>query len=86
MSDLGDFEHFPRVAMDDPMPLIAPLWTDFRSVTTLYRVTNDSDTLQLVRDMIVSRNPALSDYQPSVALVVTMEEVEITLHPHLNVS
>ena len=83
VSDLGDVEHFPR--MDNSMPLIAPLWTDIRSVTTLYRVTNDSDTLQLVRDMVVSRNPALSDYQPSVALVVTMEEVEIEFHQRLDV-
>jgi 5'-3' exonuclease len=67
------------------MPIIAPLWTDFRSANTMYRVTDDPDTLQLVREMISSRNPNLRNYQPSLAVVVTVEDVEISSPAHLDV-
>jgi hypothetical protein len=80
---LGDVQTFPRT--DDIMPIIAPLWTDFRSVNTMYRVIDDPVTLQLVREMISSRNPKMSNYQPSLAVVVTVVDVEISFHAHLDV-
>ena len=57
-------------------PLIATLWTLTPSEQdgnrTLYtRVAQDNTTLGLVRDMIAAENTALSDYQPTVAIVVT---------------
>ena len=57
-------------------PLIATLWTLTPSEQdgnrTLYtRVAQDNTTLGLVRDMIAVENTALSDYQPTVAIVVT---------------
>lgn len=86
VSDLAHFEHFEHFPRQDHiMPLIAPLWADFGSISTLYRATDDPHTLQLVRDMIGSRNPELSGYQPGFAVVVTMEDVEITFHQHLDV-
>ena len=57
-------------------PLIATLWTltpseqdDNRTLYT--RVAQDNTTLGLARDMIAAENTALSDYQPTVAIVVT---------------
>lgn len=84
VADVEDFELFPQV--EHILPVIAPLWVDFRALTTLYRATNDSDTLRLVRDMIRSINPSLSNYSPGFAVVMTMEDVEIDFHSHLDVS
>lgn len=60
-------------------PLIAPLWSNFEPVTINYRVAEDPDTLQQVVDMIASRNPELTDYQPSLAVVVTVHEAQLSL-------
>ena len=57
--------------------MIAPLWADYdlRVTGAVYsRVTNDSDTLNQVVEMLADMNPALSDYQPTLAVVVTWFE------------
>ena len=59
------------------IPILAPLWADFdfRVSGAVYsRVTDDSDTLDQVVGMIAGLNPALSDYQPTLAVVVTWFE------------
>ena len=58
------------------IPLIATLWTLTPSEQdgnrTLHtRVAQDNTTLGLVRDKIAAENTALSDYRPTVAIVVT---------------
>ena len=65
-------------------PLIATLWTltpsEQDNNRTLYaRVAQDNTTLGLVRDMIAAENTALSDYQPTVAIVVTWTR-ELMVH------
>ena len=65
---------FPIVT---PVPMIAPLWVDFQFVTsgaTYYRVTYEPDTLNKVVEVITDLNPALSDYQPALAVIVTWFE------------
>ena len=48
---------------------------DFRVSGALYsRVTYDSDTLDRVVGMIAGLNPALSNYQPTLAVVITWFE------------
>ena len=57
--------------------MIAPLWVDFQFVTsgTIYsRVIDDRDTLNQVVEVITELNPALSDYQPALAVIVTWFE------------
>ena len=54
--------------------MIAPLWTDldFRSRGLIYyRTSQDPDVLNQVVDMIAAMDPGLSDYQPTLAVVVT---------------
>ena len=46
----------------------------------LHRVTEDTETLKLVARMISERNSELSDYQPSFAVIVTLENPMIGLH------
>ena len=78
--DVNGFAEFPR----DPspsIPLIAPLWANFRPLTISYRVAEDADTLQQVTDMIAQRNPQLRGYQPSLAVVVTVENAEPSFNP-----
>ena len=62
------------------VPIIAPIWIDldFRRFGLLYyRVSQDSATLERVRDMIVQQNPAtLSAYQPTLAVIVTWFEAQ----------
>ena len=65
-------------------PLIATLWTltpsEQEGNRTLYtRVAQDNTTLGLVRDMIAAENTELSDYQPTVAIVVTWTR-ELMVH------
>ena len=63
---------FPR-DVPEPIPLIAPMWSSsIKSLTVNYSITADPDVLQQVVNMI-SRNSDLSDYQPSLAVVLTME-------------
>ena len=57
--------------------MIAPLWVDFQFAVSgaIYsRVTYDPDTLNQVVEMITDLNPALSDYQPALAVIVTWFE------------
>ena len=62
------------------VPVIAPILIDldFRSFGLLYyRVSQDSATLERVRDMIVQQNPTiLSAYQPTLAVIVTWSEAQ----------
>ena len=68
-----EVEAFPRTAYP-LVPVMAPLWTEslsLRQGRIFFRNTSNQVQLSWVREMIVSRNPDLSDYQPSVAFVVT---------------
>ena len=65
-----------------PVPMIAPLWVDFQFDTSgaVYsRVTYNPDTLNRVVKMITNLNPALSEYQPALAVIITWFEPR--LHP-----
>ena len=66
-------QEFPRT--NYPLvPAVASLWTEYieQNQGILFRrITYDPLELSWVREMIVSQNPDLSDYQPSVAIVVT---------------
>ena len=68
----------PFLPCSTDVPVIAPIWIDldFRRFGLLYyRVSQDSATLERVRDMIVQQNPAtLSAYQPTLAVIVTWFE------------
>ena len=70
---------FPR--NEEPqIPLIAPLWVGFTApLTVFHRVAEDAETLELVTQMVAQKNSEFSDYQPSLAVIVTMEEVDIAL-------
>ena len=63
---------------DSPIPLVIPLWANFRPLTISYRVTEDTHTLQQVTEMIADRNPELSSYQPSLAVVITVVDAELS--------
>jgi hypothetical protein len=62
----------PRQTM--AVPIFAPLWKDFEAGSVFYRWTNDSETLDRVREMITDVNPGLSSYQPTVTIIVTWLE------------
>ena len=71
-------EHFTYLPfpfpITTPIALIAPLWVDLQFITlgAIYsRVTYDPDTLNQVVRMLTDLNPALSDYQPELAVIVT---------------
>ena len=74
--DLSTLNQLPR---ESPplVPLIIPVWANFRPFIISYRVTQDPDTLQQVVSMITSRNSDLSNYHPSLAVVVTVEDAQI---------
>ena len=74
--NLGGFNKLPRDS-SPLIPLIIPMWANFEPLTISYRVTQDPDTLQQVASMITARNSDLSDYQPSIAVVVTVEDAVI---------
>ena len=60
-----------------PVPVIAPAWTDWTfedSGTIYYGVAQDQVTLNQVVGMITDVNPELSDYQPTLAVIVTWFE------------
>ena len=76
LSDLGRLDGLPSDS-DPLVPLIVPMWANFRPLTINYRVTQDPETLQQVASMITGRNPDLSDYQPSIAVVVTVVEAQV---------
>lgn len=57
--------------------MIAPLWADLTfdiSGTVYSRATNDPATLVQVVAVITALNPGLSDYQPTLAVIVTWFE------------
>ena len=70
--------HIPRAfPINEPVPVIAPLWVDLELITSgaIYsRVTHNPDTLNQVVEMVTDLNPALSDYHPTQALIVTWFE------------
>ena len=62
------------------VPVIAPVWADlnFTSEGLLYsRSSQDAGILDRVGGMISDVNPALSDYKPTLAVVVTWFEAKI---------
>ena len=68
----------PRTTM--ALPLMAVLWRDFDfsfSGSIYHRQANDTETLARVRSMIADVNPELSDYQPTLAVIVTWFEAKI---------
>ena len=76
LSDLVTVTGLPRVSSPH-VPLIVPLWANFKPLTISYRVSQDPETLLQVTSMITSRNPDLSEYNPSLAVVVTVEDAQI---------
>ena len=59
------------------VPLIAPIWIDlnFEDFGLLYyRVSQNPSTLERVKAMLIDVNPALSSYQPTLAVIVTWFE------------
>lgn len=63
-----------------PVPVITPAWTDWTIEDTgslFYRVTQEQATLDLVKEMITDVNPGLSDYQPTLAVIVTWFEARL---------
>jgi hypothetical protein len=59
------------------LPFIAPLWTPYRLQVGGYAFSNadkdDPERLRLARQLILSQNPDLSDYQPSLVYIVTWQ-------------
>ena len=71
----SEVQAFPRTA-HPLLPVVAPLWTAFTDQNNgklLHRITTDEVQLSWVREMIIRQNPALSDYQPSVAAIATWQ-------------
>ena len=62
---------FPRT--DFPkLPLVTALWTLFEEQgSVFYRLTDDPENLNWTRQLILSENPDLENYQPLLALIVT---------------
>ena len=60
------------------IPLLAPLWTDINRGGELFaRLVSDQETLSTVKQMLLHRNPTLTDYNPSQALVATWHMAEL---------
>ena len=63
---------------------LAPIWMDLDFLNyglLYYRVSQDSATLERVRDMIVQQNPTtLSAYQPTLAVIATWSEAQPVTH------
>ena len=58
-------------------PVIAPLWTDLNFAFTgsiYYRVAEDFETLDRVVEMLTDVNLELSDFRPTLAIIVTWFE------------
>ena len=75
-NDRLTYEPFP-FPITAPVAMIAPLWADLQFVTSgavYYRVTYKPDTLDQVVEIITDLNPALSNYQPAQAMIVTWFE------------
>ena len=62
------------------VPVIAPAWADWTfkdNGTIYYRVAQDQVTLNQVVGMITDVNPELSDYLPTLAVIVTWFEARL---------
>ncbi len=63
---------------DSAIPLITPLRLTSHPGSTLYvRVAEDEPTLELVRESIVRGSMEISDFMPSLAVVVTWHNDEL---------
>ena len=66
------FEDLNFAESGSTLPQIATLWTSQQENRTLYsRVTDNSSTLEAVRELLMEDNVVLSNFQPSLAVVVT---------------
>ena len=62
-----------------PVPIIAPIWADLDfsdEGRIYYRSTQDPGLLDQVRQMIADVNPGMSDYEPTLAVIVTWFEAK----------
>ena len=57
-------------------PIIAPLWAEYSNGTIFYRSTIESNVLKHEVEMITDINSNFTDYQPSLAVVVTWDSME----------
>ena len=76
LSELSRLSGLPSDS-DPLIPLIVPMKANLRPFTINYRVTQDPETLQQVAGMIADRNPNLSEFNPSLAVVVTVEDAVV---------
>ena len=63
-----------------PFPIIAPLWMDLNPVDAglvYYRTTMNASILERVVEMITDINSNYSDYRPSLAVIVTWDDVPL---------
>ena len=71
-------------------PIIAPFWAYLISEDSVssiyYRTTNDSAILDRIVNIITGFNQNFSDYQPSLAIIVTWEDVLLISERPLQVS
>ncbi len=68
--------------------IIAPLWAGFRTTrfgSIFYRFTDNDTVLERVAEVISSRNSNYSNYQPTLAIIVTWLSLQSTLEPTLTV-
>ena len=75
-------DHTPCDLPCTRVPVIAPAWTDWTFLedstgTIYYRVAQDQVTLDEVVEMITEVNPELSDYLPTLAVIVTWFEARL---------
>ena len=71
-------------------PIIAPFWTNLvpeDSVGSIYyRTTNDSVILDRLVNITTGFNPNFSNYQPSLAIIVTWENISLSIERSIQVS
>ena len=56
-------------------PIVAPLWADYNSGSIFHRSITNSSIINHLTRMIVDINSNYSDYQPTLAVVVTWDSV-----------
>lgn len=72
---------------DFGIPMIAPLWADLTFVlsgSVYSKATDDPATLEQVVHIITDLNPGLSDYQPTLVVVVTWFEARLHMDSTAN--
>ena len=72
------FNWFFGEQFDDP--IIAPLWGDFVNLEQLgsnvfSRVTNSQETLEMVATQLRTVNQDFTDYNPTLAVIVTWDRI-----------